>query len=105
VSGRLGEAVDAYLAWDIISGLKHPEYGGSPDVIDILGFNNYSFGQMEYRERGSHKPLEPGDDRIRSVCDLVEEAWRKYKQPGWMRSSGEGGRRSPITGRLRSRRR
>ena len=72
---------DAYLAWDIISGLKYPEYGGSPEVIDILGFNNYSFGQLEYRERGAHKPLEPGDDRIRSVCDLVEEAWRKYERP------------------------
>ena len=72
---------DAYLAWDIISGLKHPEYSGSPDVIDILGFNNYSFGQMEYREQGPHKALEPSDDRIRSVCDLVEEAWRKYKRP------------------------
>jgi hypothetical protein len=70
---------DAYLAWDIISGLKHPEYGGSPDVIDVLGFNNYSFGQMEYRQQGTHKP--PVDDRIRSVCDLVEEAWRKYKRP------------------------
>jgi beta-glucosidase/6-phospho-beta-glucosidase/beta-galactosidase len=48
---------DAYLAWDVISGLKHPEYGGSPEVIDILGFNNYSFGQMEYRSPGSHQPL------------------------------------------------
>ena len=72
---------DAYIAWDIISGLKHPEYGGSPDLIDILGFNNYSFGQMEYREGGPHCPLEPGDDRIRSVCELVEEAWRKYQRP------------------------
>lgn len=68
---------DAYLAWDVISGLKHPEYGGSPEVIDILGFNNYSFGQMEYRDPGPHTPLEPGDDRIRSLCDLIEEAWRK----------------------------
>ncbi len=72
---------DAYIAWDIISGLKHPEHGGSPDIIDILGFNNYSFGQMEYREQGPHAALEPGDDRIRSVCDLVEEAWAKYKRP------------------------
>ena len=72
---------DAYIAWDIISGLKHPEYGGSPEVIDILGFNNYSFGQMEYREGGPHAALDPGDDRIRSVCDLVEEAWRKYRRP------------------------
>jgi beta-glucosidase/6-phospho-beta-glucosidase/beta-galactosidase len=72
---------DAYLAWDIIAGLKHPEYGGSLETIDILGFNNYSFGQMEYREQGPHAALEPGDDRIRSVCDLVEEAWRKFQRP------------------------
>jgi beta-glucosidase/6-phospho-beta-glucosidase/beta-galactosidase len=72
---------DAYIAWDIISGLKHPENGGSLETIDILGFNNYSFGQMEYRESGPHAALEPGDDRIRSVCDLVEEAWRKYERP------------------------
>lgn len=72
---------DAYLAWDVISGLRYPEYGGSPEVIDILGFNNYSFGQMEYRHPGPHKALEPGDERIRSLCDLIEEAWRKYQRP------------------------
>ncbi len=72
---------DAYLAWDVISGLRHPELGGSPEIIDILGFNNYSFGQMEYRSSGPHTPLEPGDDRIRSLCDLLEEAWRKYRRP------------------------
>jgi beta-glucosidase/6-phospho-beta-glucosidase/beta-galactosidase len=85
---------DAYLAWDVISGIKHPEYGGSPEVLDILGFNNYSFGQMEYREGGPHQPLEPGDDRIRSLCDLLEEAWRKYQRPCIVaETSGlEGGR-------------
>ena len=73
---------DAYIAWDVISGLDHPEYGGSLELIDILGFNNYSFGQMEYSGGGGpNKPLEPGDPRIRSVCDLIEEAWTKYKRP------------------------
>jgi beta-glucosidase/6-phospho-beta-glucosidase/beta-galactosidase len=73
---------DAYIAWDVISGLKHPEYGGSLELIDILGFNNYSFGQMEYQGGGKpNQPLEPGDDRIRSLCDLLEEAWAKYKRP------------------------
>jgi hypothetical protein len=72
---------DAYIAWDVISGQKHPELGGSPEVIDILGFNNYSFSQMEYRESGPHQALEPGDDRIRTLCDLVEEAWRKFRRP------------------------
>jgi beta-glucosidase/6-phospho-beta-glucosidase/beta-galactosidase len=72
---------DAYLAWDIISGIRFREYGGSLEIIDILGFNNYSFGQMEYRPQGPHQPLEQGDNRIRSVCDLVEEAWLKYRRP------------------------
>jgi beta-glucosidase/6-phospho-beta-glucosidase/beta-galactosidase len=72
---------DAYLAWDVIAGLKHPEYGGGPEIIDVLGFNNYSFGQMEYREHGPHAPLEPGDDRIRPVCELLVEAWEKYRRP------------------------
>jgi beta-glucosidase/6-phospho-beta-glucosidase/beta-galactosidase len=73
---------DAYLAWDIISGLKHPEYGGSPELIDILGLNNYSFGQMEYAGGGKpNTPLEPGDDRIRPVADLIWESWDKYRRP------------------------
>jgi len=73
---------DAYIAWDVISGLKHPELGGSPEVIDILGFNNYSFGQMEYAGGGKpNVPLQPGDDRIRPLCELLVEAWAKYKRP------------------------
>jgi len=73
---------DAYLAWDIISGLKHPEYGGSPELIDILGLNNYSFGQMEYAGGGKpNVPLEPGDDRIRPVSELIWESWDKYRRP------------------------
>ncbi len=73
---------DAYIAWDVISGLKHSELGGSPEILDILGFNNYSFGQMEYGGGGKpNTPLEPGDPRIRPVCDLLEEAWAKYRRP------------------------
>ncbi len=72
---------DAYIAWDVISGLKHPEYGGSPETMDIIGLNNYSFGQMEFSGEGPNKPLQPGDDRIRPVADLIEEAWAKYRRP------------------------
>jgi beta-glucosidase/6-phospho-beta-glucosidase/beta-galactosidase len=73
---------DAYLAWDIISGLKHPEYGGSLELIDILGLNNYSFGQMEYAGGGKpNLPLKAGDDRIRPVADLIQESWTKYRRP------------------------
>ena len=61
---------------------------------NIAGFNNYSFGQMEYRPEGPHAALEPGDPRIRPLCDLIEEGWKRYRRPVIVaETSGlEGGR-------------
>lgn len=73
--------VDTFLAWDVLYGKEHPEFGGSPDVLDIVGANNYSFGQMEYREHGPHKALEPNDDRIKPLCDLLRIVWERYRRP------------------------
>jgi beta-glucosidase/6-phospho-beta-glucosidase/beta-galactosidase len=72
---------DAFLAFDVIGGFRHGELGGSPEILDIVGFNNYSFGQMEYREKGPHAALDPGDPRIRPLCDLIEEGWKRYRRP------------------------
>ena len=85
---------DAFFAFDVISGRRHPELGGSPETLDIAGFNNYSFGQMEYRADGPHAALEPGDPRIRPLCDLIEEGWKRYRRPVIVaETSGlEGGR-------------
>jgi beta-glucosidase/6-phospho-beta-glucosidase/beta-galactosidase len=73
--------VDTFLAWDIIAGKKHPEFGGSPEILDIVGANNYSFGQMEYRKNGPHQALEPHDDRIKPLCDLLKIVWERYRRP------------------------
>lgn len=73
--------VDTFLAWDILYGREHPELGGSPEVLDIVGANNYSFGQMEYREHGPHQALEPDDDRIKPLCDLLSLVWKRYRRP------------------------
>ena len=73
--------VDTFLAWDIICGKEHPELGGSPEILDIVGANNYSFGQMEYREQGPHQALDPGDDRIKPLCDLLQRVWERYQRP------------------------
>jgi beta-glucosidase/6-phospho-beta-glucosidase/beta-galactosidase len=85
---------DAFFAFDVISGQLHPELGGSPEILDIVGFNNYSFGQMEYRPEGPHAALEPGDPRIRPLCDLIEEGAKRYNRPVIVaETSGmEGGR-------------
>jgi beta-glucosidase/6-phospho-beta-glucosidase/beta-galactosidase len=73
--------VDTFLAWDIIGGKQHPELGGSPEILDIVGANNYSFGQMEYREQGPHQALSPHDDRIKPLCDLLHLVWDRYQRP------------------------
>lgn len=73
--------VDTFLAWDIIYGKEHPELGGSPEILDIVGANNYSFGQMEYREHGPHQALPPDDERIKPLCDLMHLVWDRYKRP------------------------
>jgi beta-glucosidase/6-phospho-beta-glucosidase/beta-galactosidase len=73
--------VDTFMAWDILAGKVHPEYGGSLEILDIVAPNNYSFGQMEYREHGPHQALSPDDDRIVSLCDLLQLVWNRYGRP------------------------
>lgn len=73
--------VDTFVAWDIISGKLFPELGGSPEILDIVGANNYSFGQMEYREHGPHEALSPSDKRIKPLCELMRFVWERYHRP------------------------
>jgi beta-glucosidase/6-phospho-beta-glucosidase/beta-galactosidase len=72
---------DTFVAWDVIAGKRHPEFGGSPETLDIVGVNCYSFGQMEFREHGPHAALGATDDRIESLCDMLEYAWNRYRRP------------------------
>ncbi|MFC4426430.1 b-glycosidase [Deinococcus navajonensis] len=72
---------DTFAAWDILAGRDHPEFGGSPEVLDIVGVNCYSFGQMEYREQGPHQALGPRDERIQPLADLLTVVWERYSRP------------------------
>ena len=73
--------VDTFVAWDILYGKSHPELGGSPEILDIVGVNNYSFGQMEYREQGPHQALDPGHPGIQPLCTLMARVWERYRRP------------------------
>jgi len=72
---------DTFVAWDVLAGKQHPEFGGSPEVLDIVGVNCYSFGQMEFQEQGPHQALGPRDDRIEPLCDLLTRVWERYGRP------------------------
>ncbi len=72
---------DTFVAWDVLAGRRHPEYGGSPETLDIVGVNCYSFGQMEFSEQGPHQALGPRDERIQPLADLLQLAWERYRRP------------------------
>ncbi len=76
------EAVDdAFFAWDVLAGRLHPELGGAPEILDVVGANCYAFGQMEYRASGPHHAMAPRDPRIRPLCDMLGDAWERYHRP------------------------
>jgi beta-glucosidase/6-phospho-beta-glucosidase/beta-galactosidase len=72
---------DAFFAWDVLSGRKHPELGGNPETLDIVGANCYSFGQMELARSGPHRAMAPHDERIRPLADMLGDAWERYGRP------------------------
>ncbi len=72
---------DTFYAWDVIAGKRQPDLGGAPEILDIVGVNCYSFGQMELREQGPHAALPPGDERIKPLGALLAMAWERYRRP------------------------
>ena len=71
-----------YQAVDMLAGRMCPELGGSPEYIDILGFNFYYNNQWIV---GSHQFLPwaniPEDPRWRPLGSLLTEAYNRYQRP------------------------
>jgi beta-glucosidase/6-phospho-beta-glucosidase/beta-galactosidase len=72
---------EAYEAWDILAGRLHPELGGSPEVLDIVGVNVYAFSQAQMNADGSREVLGPRDPRRRPLGELLMFAWERYRRP------------------------
>jgi beta-glucosidase/6-phospho-beta-glucosidase/beta-galactosidase len=62
--------------WDIVSGRLHPEYGGTPRHLDVVGLNYYWTNQWELGREGV--PLGDDDPRRVPLADLVQAVWRRY---------------------------
>jgi hypothetical protein len=63
-------------SWDMLAGRVHPELGGSPAHLDVLGINYYWNCQWVHGEQGTW--LEPDDPRRTPLRDLVHEVWLRY---------------------------
>jgi hypothetical protein len=71
-----------YQVLDILSGRICPELGGSPDYLDILGFNYYYNNQwiVGTNQFLPWRNLEK-DPRWRSLSSLLKEAHSRYDRP------------------------
>ena len=72
---------EAYEAWDMLCGKLHPELGGSPEILDIVGVNIYNFSQAQLNADRSREVLGPRDPRRKPLSELLKFAWDRYHRP------------------------
>jgi hypothetical protein len=76
-----GARLSQFEATDLLMGLKEPELGGSPDLVDAIGLNFYPENQW-YVGGGSTIPM--GHRDYRALCDMLVEAHGRYGKPIFM---------------------
>lgn len=71
-----------YQAWDMIAGSLHPELGGAPKYLDILGVDYYPWNQWIYISDYEAGPsLKRDDPRYIPVHRLLAEVYERYRRP------------------------
>ncbi len=72
---------EAFEGWDTLFGRQHPELGGSPEILDIVGVNVYNYSQAALKSDGSRVVLGPRDPRRKTLGQMLMEAWQRYHRP------------------------
>lgn len=70
-----------FEAWDMISGRKDSDLGGSPEYLDIIGLNYYHANQFAFPSSRLRWEDEPRDPRMLPLSTLLEEAHMRYHRP------------------------
>lgn len=73
--------VKAFESWDILAGRLHPELGGSPETLDIVGLNVYNFSQAQMNADGTRSVLGPRDPRRKPLSEMLRFASERYHRP------------------------
>lgn len=86
-----------YQAVDMLTGAICPELGGSPDLLDLLGFNYY-YNNQWIVGLGSYLKWanEDKDPRWRSFSDLLKEAYLRYMKPVVLSETSHPGEDRPL---------
>ncbi|MFL5241783.1 MAG: hypothetical protein ACJ8FY_06720 [Gemmataceae bacterium] len=70
-----------FEVWDMLAGRRHPELGGGPEFLDIIGVNYYHANQWELPENRLCWEDTPRDDRWVPLHRLLAKLYERYKRP------------------------
>lgn len=68
-------------AWDMLTGGLHPELGGRPCYLDVIGVNFYHANEWEYPDQRLRWEDTPRDPRWIPLHRLLEEVHTRYGRP------------------------
>ena len=64
-----------WQAWDMLAGTGWHDFGGGPELLDVIGVNYYLTGQWEHR-RGGHLPFD--DPRRKPFREMLGDVAHRY---------------------------
>lgn len=89
--------INQFQPVDMLSGRMCPELGGSPDYLDLLGFNFYYDNQWQLEPRETlgwaDSPLDP---RWKPLSALLRMAYQRYQRPVVLTETSHPGIDRPL---------
>ncbi len=70
-----------FEGWDMLAGRLHPELGGHPRYLDVIGVNYYHANQWEYPNQRLRWEDTPRDERWLPLHQLLAEVYERYHRP------------------------
>ena len=80
-----------FESWDMLAGLSHPELGGRPDYLDIVGLNYYYSNQWEHHGERILWDEPPHDERRIPFHHILAEAYARFGRPMLVSETGHFG--------------
>jgi beta-glucosidase/6-phospho-beta-glucosidase/beta-galactosidase len=76
-----GQRASQFDGFDMLAGRLHPELGGRPELLDIVGVNFYHANQWEYPDQRLRWEDTPRDPRWVPLHRLLQEVHERYARP------------------------
>ena len=73
-----------YQAWDLLGGRLHPEIGGDPRYLDVIGVNFYPNNQWYYEG----EMIERTDPNYKPFAAILREVYERYRRPLFVSETG-----------------